>query len=120
VIQFTDALIRIPSSDVPVAYLYNAAANFNMGNLDAAELSGPRFELLDTKHLWPQAYLLLGNILQQKSEYQEAAQQMKMFVAIVPHDPFAEVIRKEADRLQQLPDAVHDSRVRKPNVNSGL
>jgi hypothetical protein len=39
VVQLTNALIRVHSSDVSVAYLYNAAANFNLGDLTAAELS---------------------------------------------------------------------------------
>jgi tetratricopeptide (TPR) repeat protein len=104
VVQLTNQLITIHPSDAPVAYLYNAAANFNMGNLDAAELNGRRFEWLDSKHMWPQAYLLLGDILKHKGKYREAAQQMKMFLAIVPQDPFAEAIAKEADRLQGLGD----------------
>ena len=104
VVQLTNQLITIHPSDAPVAYLYNAAANFNMGNFDAAELNGRRFESLDAKHMRPQAYLLLGDILQHKGKYREAAQQMKMFLAIVPQDPFAEPIAKEVDRLLSLGD----------------
>jgi len=33
------------------------------------------------------------------------AQSLKMFLAIVPQDPFAEAIAKEAERLQSLGDA---------------
>ena len=110
VVRLTNELIKIRSSDVPVAYLYNSAANFNMGNLDAAELSGRRFLSLDAKHGRPQAYLLLGDILQQKGEYQEAAQQMKMFLVLAPNDRFADAIRKEANRLKELHDEISGTR----------
>ena len=114
VVELTDTLIKSHSGDVPIAYLYNAAANFNMGNIDAAEVIARRFESLDVKHLWPQAYLLMGDILQQKGDYLEAAQQMRIFLSMVPNDPFARAIAKEADRLQRLSDGTNGKNS-KPN-----
>ena len=107
VVQLTSELIRIDSSRVPVAYLYNAAANFNSGNLAAAEQSARRLESLDARHLWPKAYLLLADILKREGIYGEAAQQLNTFLKIVPDDPSAGAVRQEAERLGQLASAAY-------------
>jgi hypothetical protein len=69
VIQFTDQLVRVNPIAFPVAYLYNAAANFNLRTLMTAEKSARRFESLDTEHERPQVYLLLGDILAAERDY---------------------------------------------------
>ena len=69
-------------------------------------------------HLWPQGYLLRGDILQEKGDYPEAAQQMKTFLAIVPDDAFAEAIRNEAERLQKLSAPRCVRAIQRPNRNS--
>ncbi len=60
VVQFTDQLVRMNPVAFPVAYLYNAAANFNLGNVSVAEKSARKFQSLDTEHERPQVCLLLG------------------------------------------------------------
>jgi tetratricopeptide (TPR) repeat protein len=93
VIQFTDQMVSVDSLGFPAAYLYNAAANFNLGNLTAAEKSARKFQALDTEHERPQVYLLLGDILAHEGDYAGAAEQKKTFLMIVPNANGAEEIK---------------------------
>jgi tetratricopeptide (TPR) repeat protein len=86
----------------PVAYLYNAAANFNLNNLTAAEKSARKFQALDTEHERPQVYLLLGDILGQEGDYAGAADQKRTFLTIVPDAYDAEEIKGQVKVLEEL------------------
>lgn len=102
VVQFTDQLVTMNSIGFPVAHLYNAAANFNMGNFAAAEKSARKFESLDTGHERPQVYLLLGDILTREHDYAGAAEQKKRFLTIVPNAYDAEEINEQIRALEDI------------------
>jgi tetratricopeptide (TPR) repeat protein len=95
VIKFTDQLVNINPVAFPAAYLYNAAAHFNLGTLAAAETSARRFQSLDTEHERPQVYLLLGDILAREHDYLGAAEQKSSFLTIDPNADDANDIKEQ-------------------------
>src|SRR5262249_49484528 len=100
--QLTDQLIALNPSAYPMAYFFNAAANYNLGHLDVAEQSARKFQQMDTAHSRPDIALLLGNILAARHEYAQAAQLYRDFLAARPDAPNAGELRKEAQRLEEL------------------
>lgn len=102
VIQLTDEVVSLNSLSFPIAYLYNAAANFNIANFTAAEISARRFQALDTQHERPQVYLLLGDILSSEGDYAGAAEQKRAFLTIVPNAPDARQIKEQISVLESL------------------
>lgn len=100
--QFTDQLIQLNSVAYPMAYFFNAAANLNLGKLDAAELSARKFQQVDRSHTRPDIAVLLANILTGKHQYAEAAQLYRDYLALKPDAPNAEALKKEAQRLDGL------------------
>ena len=100
--QLTDQLIQLNSIAYPMAYFFNAAANLNLGKLDAAELSARKFQQVDKAHTRPDIALLLANILSGKHQYAEAAQLYRDYLAVKPDAPNAEALKKEAQRLDGL------------------
>jgi Tfp pilus assembly protein PilF len=100
--QLTGQLIQLNSLAYPMAYFFNAAANLNMGKLDAAELSARKFQQVDKAHTRPDIALLLANILTGKHQYAEAAQLYRDYLAVKPDAPNAEALKKEAQRLDGL------------------
>lgn len=100
--QLTDQLIQLNSTAYPMAYFFNAAANLNLGKLDAAELSARKFQQVDRAHTRPDIALLLVNILAGKHQYAEAAQLYRDYLALKPDAPNAEALKKEAQRLESL------------------
>ena len=100
--QLTDQLIQLNSVAYPMAYFFNAAANLNLGKLDAAELSARKFQQVDKAHTRPDIALLLANILTSKHQYSEAAQLYRDYLAVKPDAANAEALKKEAQRLDGL------------------
>ncbi|MGZ4840878.1 MAG: tetratricopeptide repeat protein [Candidatus Angelobacter sp.] len=100
--QLTDRLIQLNSSAYPLAYFFNAAANLNLGKLDAAELSARKFQQVDKAHTRPDIALLLANILTGKHQYAEAAQLYREYLALKPDAPNAVALKNEAQRLEGL------------------
>ena len=100
--QLTDQLIQLNSFAYPMAYFFNAAANLNLGKLDAAEQSARKFQEVDKAHSRPDIALLLANILTGKHQYAEAAQLYRDYLALKPDAPNAEALKNEAQRLESL------------------
>ena len=100
--QLTDQLIQLNSLAYPMAYFFNAAANLNLGKLDAAELSARKFQQVDKAHTRPDIALLLANVLTGKHQYAEAAQLYRDYLAVKPDAPNAEALKIAAQRLDGL------------------
>ena len=100
--QLTDQLIQLNSFAYPMAYYFNAAANYNLGKLDAAEQSARKFQEVDKAHSRPDIALLLGNILAEKHQYGEAARIYRDYLAVRPDAPNAEALRSQAQRWETL------------------
>jgi tetratricopeptide (TPR) repeat protein len=98
--RLTSQVTRLNGMAYPLAYFYNAAANFNTGKMEAAEQSARKFQSLDASHQVPDVYLLLANILQSKQDYAGAARQLRAYLAQVPNSPRAAEIQSEAQRLE--------------------
>ena len=61
--RLTDQLIKLNAMAYPLAYYYNAAANYNTGNTDLAEQSARKYQSIDTQRIHSEVAVLLGNIL---------------------------------------------------------
>jgi tetratricopeptide (TPR) repeat protein len=100
--RLTDQLIQLNAFAYPMAYFFNAAANLNLGNLDAAEQSARKFMQLDTAHSRPDIATLLAGVLTAKHQYAEAAQLYRDFLAARPDAPNAAALKAESQRLEDL------------------
>lgn len=100
--RLTDQLIQLNSFAYPMAYFFNAAANYNLGKLDAAEQSARKFQQMDTAHTRPDIATLLAGILAEKHQYAEAAQLYREFLVARPDAPNAAALKSEAQRLEGL------------------
>jgi Tfp pilus assembly protein PilF len=103
--RLTDQLIQLNAYAYPMAYFFNAAANYNLGKLEAAEQSAHKFQQIDKAHSRPDIALLLANILTGKHQYGEAAQLYRDYLALKPDAPNAEALKAEAQRLEGLSTA---------------
>jgi Tfp pilus assembly protein PilF len=103
--QLTDQLIQLNSFAYPMAYFFNAAANYNLGKLDLAEQSARKFQQVDKARSRPDIALLLATILTGKHQYAEAAQLYRDYLALKPDVSNAEALRNEAQRLEGLSTA---------------
>ena len=103
--QITSTLLRLDAVDYPVAYFYNAAANLNLGQIDAAEKSARAGEKLDTAHQYPRLERVLAMILERKKDYAGAAAHLRGYLMLAPHAEDAAQIKKDLAELERLSGA---------------
>lgn len=85
----------------PNALFFNAAANYNLGNIEAAEDSARKYKAGGNWHAYPTVCLLLSNILERKQDFAGAAQQVREYLAVVPNARDAAQLTEDAKRLEQ-------------------
>ncbi|HEU5452427.1 MAG TPA: tetratricopeptide repeat protein [Terriglobales bacterium] len=99
--SITDKLLALDPYSYPVAYLYNAAAYFNLQRDDLAERSAVRLKKLDSQHKLPRINLLLAQIMVAKKEYAAAAEELRTFLKFSPAGKDAEMARGQLEQIEK-------------------
>ena len=102
VVDNTDALLKLNPVNFPQDWFLNAAGNFNLQRLDAAEKSARRGLELDGQHQIPKLEYLLGAILAQKNDYAGALEHLHNYLRLAPHAADAETAQKQAEEIERL------------------
>jgi len=95
-------ILDLDSLDYAEVYFYDALANYNLHNLEAAEKSGMKAERLDVRPRFPQLRLLLADIFAQKNQNAAAIKELQMFLEIAPEAKNAERVRERIEELKKL------------------
>jgi Tfp pilus assembly protein PilF len=103
--DLTDQVLKLDPFDYPQAYLYNAAAKYNMQEVDAAEKSIKEADRLDTRHQYPEVAHLYGAVLQYKKDYAGAVLQYRAYLKMAPDAEDAPTVRKQLETLDKLTTA---------------
>ncbi|MBV8053451.1 MAG: tetratricopeptide repeat protein [Acidobacteriaceae bacterium] len=86
VVEVTDKLLGLNPVNFPVAYFLSGAANYQLGNFDAAEKNTRQGIRVDDAHQAPKLQYLLGMILARKGQYQEASEHIQQYLSVA-RDP---------------------------------
>lgn len=86
----TAEVIRRNPYEFPQAFLYHAAASYNLGKLEAAEGSARRAIELDAPGRLPRAHLLLARILMDTGRGAEATRVLARYLELTDGKPEAE------------------------------
>src|SRR5205085_2991913 len=78
--QYSDKALALDPLDYPQAFFFNAVANLNLGQLEAAEKSAKKAKMHDPQHTMPQLDRLIGSILMAKKDYSGAITTLKAYV----------------------------------------
>jgi Tfp pilus assembly protein PilF len=103
--DLTDQVLKLDPFDYPQAYLFNAAAKYNMQEVDAAEKSIKEADRLDTRHQYPEVAHLYGAVLQYKKDYAGAVLQYRAYLKMAPNAEDAATVRKQLETLDKLTTA---------------
>jgi len=103
--DLTDQALKLDPFDYPQAYLYNAAAKYNMKEMEGAEKSIKEAERLDPRHQYPEVSHLIGAILQYKKDYAGAVTYYRAYLKMAPNADDAPVVRKQLETLDKLTTA---------------
>jgi tetratricopeptide (TPR) repeat protein len=102
VIDTTDAVLKLNPVNFAGDWMLNAAGNFHLQHLDAAEKSALRGLEVDRQHQIPKLEYLLGIILAEKQDYNGGLEHIRNYLRLAPHAADAETAQKQAEQLEQL------------------
>ncbi|SPF55050.1 TPR repeat-containing protein [Candidatus Sulfopaludibacter sp. SbA4] len=102
VAEVTDRASKLDVFDYPQVYFFNAVANYNIKNVDAAEKSVQQAERLDTRHIFPQIYFLWANIMAIRHDYSSAADKFRAFLKLAPDSEDSAMARKQLDQVEKI------------------
>jgi tetratricopeptide (TPR) repeat protein len=92
--EVSGKVLRLDPYEFPNAYYFNATANLNLGNLDAAEHSAREAIKLEGEQAEPRGNFILGVILWRRGDLDSAAEKMQAFLSAPPDGPEWESARK--------------------------
>jgi tetratricopeptide (TPR) repeat protein len=98
--ETTDRAIKLNPYDFPAAYFYNSVAAINLRDLEAAEKSAREGIKLDSQNRIPKLTHVLGVVLAQKQDFSGAAENMKLYLKLVPNAPDADNVRKQLAEVE--------------------
>jgi len=99
--DISDRLIHFRPADYPRIYQFNAIANFNLRNFQAAGKSAREAERLDPGHKFPATWHVLGTILAARGDFAGAAEQYRQFLSFLPADPDNGETRRQLEALER-------------------
>jgi tetratricopeptide (TPR) repeat protein len=102
VADLTDKASKLNSFDYPQLFFFNAVANYNLRNLQAAEQAVRRAERLDTRHQIPKVSHLLGLLLAQKQDYQGAAEHFRNYLKFAPNATDVATVRSQLEQVEKF------------------
>ncbi|MCC6389255.1 MAG: tetratricopeptide repeat protein [Bryobacterales bacterium] len=99
----SEKALKLNPFDFPQAYFYNAVANLNLHNLDAAEKSARDGVKADPQKRIPKMRHVLGIVLAQKNDVSGAMEQMKGYLSMLPENaPDAAVVKGQISQLEKF------------------
>jgi Tfp pilus assembly protein PilF len=92
--DLSDRALALNAYEYPVAYYFNAVANYNLHKLEVAERNARAARRLDSQHHIPRIDLVLANILLRRNDYAGAAEQLRSFLKYAPSGEDATTARE--------------------------
>jgi tetratricopeptide (TPR) repeat protein len=101
VVKYTSEITKLSAFTAPEVYFYNAAANYNLHELDAAEKSARIAARLDARHKLPRINYVLGLILAQKQDLKGALENLKLYLQFSPAATDAASVQEQIAELEK-------------------
>ncbi len=101
VVANTSHALQLDPVGTPQTWYYDAAGNFQLGKVDAAENSANKSLAMDPKHTIPNTEQLLAVILAQKKDYAGALAHLRNCLTYMPSGPSADLVKQQIAQVQQ-------------------
>jgi tetratricopeptide (TPR) repeat protein len=107
-VTVTTQLLALNPVNFPDAWLRNALGNYYLHNLAEAEKGARQGMKVDDQHQVPRLEYLLGIILAQKRDYQEAATHIQNYLKVATQPSDIEDAQKQLAEISRLSASVSD------------
>jgi tetratricopeptide (TPR) repeat protein len=101
VAEHTAQVVKLNPYVAPEIYFYSAVANYNLQKMDVAEQHARQAAKLDSDHKTPRINHLLGLILAQKEDYQDAADNMRIYLKFSPNAADVSTVKEMLSEIEQ-------------------
>lgn len=101
VIAYASQIIRLSPAVPADVYFYSSVAHYNLRKIDVARDHARQAATLDTQHRNPQIPHLLGMILAQTGDYNEAAEQLRLYLKLAPNSPEAAAVEQKLAEIDK-------------------
>jgi tetratricopeptide (TPR) repeat protein len=98
----TATAVKLDPFGYPQAFFFNAIANYNLKNYEAAEKSAAEAERLDTRHVFPKSTHLLGILMANRQDYAGAAAKFKAYLKLSPAGSDAALVKEQLEKVEQM------------------
>jgi len=102
VVKVTDQVLALNPVSFPDAWFRNALANYHLHDFAAAEKAARQGMKIDEHHQLPKLEYLLGVILIQKPDYQEAASHIQNFLHVASDPADIEGAQKQLAEINRI------------------
>ena len=99
--SYSQHAIELNPVEFPSSFWYNSLANFELHKQPEAEKSLMELLKLDPQHRFPEAESMLAKIALEKSNYPEAAQHLRAYLALVPNAKNADALKAMLLKIDQ-------------------
>jgi tetratricopeptide (TPR) repeat protein len=100
--EASEKLLALNPVSFPEAWFSNAISHYGQGNLVAAEKSVRRGLQIDSEHRVPKLEYLLGVVLLEKADYDEAVQHIQAFLKYATQASDVAEARRKLDEIARL------------------
>jgi Flp pilus assembly protein TadD len=100
--KYLDRANHLDPVDFPQAWYVQAVAEYNIGNLEAAEKCAREARKLDSRHANPRTGYLLGVILAEMRDFSGAVDEFKSYLKAAPNAPDAAQVQSKVDELSKF------------------
>jgi tetratricopeptide (TPR) repeat protein len=107
VVHTTEQMLALNPVSFPAAYLFNAAANYYLANLEAAEKSARQGIKVDSEHQIAKLRYVLGIILLKKKDYQQAAFYFHEYMQLTTESSELEAANRQLAEIARLSPAAN-------------
>lgn len=105
VVSYSSKVIRLTPNPTSAIYFYSAVAHYNLKKIDIAEDHARQAASLDPQHKIPRINHLLGLILAQQRKYDEATENLKLYLKLAPNAPEVTEVNQLLDDIDKATTA---------------
>lgn len=104
VIAHSSQVIKLSPTVPADVYFYSSVAHYNLRKIDVARDHARQAATLDPQHRNPQIPHLLGMILAQSGDYNEAAEQLRLYLKLAPNSPDTAAVKQKLAEIDKAAD----------------
>jgi len=109
-VHTTEQILALNPVSAPVVYFFNAVANYYLPNLEAAEKSAREGIKADPQHKIAKLHYVLGMILLQKHDYQQAGDCFRQYMRLTDESKGLEAATQQLAEIAKLSGAASSSK----------